>query len=179
MAAFRDGTTEQITIRSAFRRFRIPRKIFPGELFGGNSSRPPETRGRRERQFRERIAHVDQKVVESRDSWRRGRCAHTGATVNPPPRQVRLASRCRRRRACDASASAYSRRVRKLVHRPRRLRRSPSLRNLVRETKLSAHDFVLPLFVSEKIEKRRAHRQHARCGANQPNGNRRRSAERV
>jgi porphobilinogen synthase len=35
------------------------------------------------------------------------------------------------------------------------LRRSPSLRNLVRETKLSAHDFVLPLFVSEKLERRR------------------------
>jgi porphobilinogen synthase len=45
--------------------------------------------------------------------------------------------------------------VRKLVHRPRRLRRSPGLRNLVRETKLSAHDFVLPLFVSEKLERRR------------------------
>jgi porphobilinogen synthase len=45
--------------------------------------------------------------------------------------------------------------VRKLVQRPRRLRRSPALRNLVRETKLSAHDFVLPLFVSEKIDKRR------------------------
>jgi len=30
------------------------------------------------------------------------------------------------------------------------------LRNLVRETKLSAHDFVLPLFISEKIDKRRA-----------------------
>jgi len=45
--------------------------------------------------------------------------------------------------------------VRKLVHRPRRLRSSPALRNLVRETNLSAHDFVLPLFVSEKIEKRR------------------------
>jgi porphobilinogen synthase len=29
------------------------------------------------------------------------------------------------------------------------------MRNLVRETKLSAHDFVLPLFVSEKIEKQR------------------------
>ena len=41
------------------------------------------------------------------------------------------------------------------MHRPRRLRRSPGLRNLVRETKLSAHDFVLPLFVSEKIETRR------------------------
>jgi porphobilinogen synthase len=45
--------------------------------------------------------------------------------------------------------------VRKLVHRPRRLRRSPALRNLVRETELSGHDFVLPLFVSEKLEKRR------------------------
>jgi porphobilinogen synthase len=43
--------------------------------------------------------------------------------------------------------------VRNLVHRPRRLRRSPALRNLVRETNLSARDFVLPLFVSEKIEK--------------------------
>jgi porphobilinogen synthase len=42
--------------------------------------------------------------------------------------------------------------VRKLVHRPRRLRKSPALRNLVRETNLTAHDFVLPLFVSEKIE---------------------------
>ena len=45
--------------------------------------------------------------------------------------------------------------VRKLVHRPRRLRRSPALRNLVRETNLTAHDFVLPLFVSEKIDQRR------------------------
>src|SRR3989442_9084162 len=45
--------------------------------------------------------------------------------------------------------------MRRLVHRPRRLRRSPALRNLVRETNLTAHDFVLPLFVSEKIDKRR------------------------
>ena len=45
--------------------------------------------------------------------------------------------------------------MRKLVHRPRRLRRSPGLRNLVRETKLSAHDFILPLFVSEKLERGR------------------------
>jgi len=45
--------------------------------------------------------------------------------------------------------------VRKLVHRPRRLRRSPALRNLVRETNLTTHDFVLPLFVSDKIDKRR------------------------
>jgi porphobilinogen synthase len=41
-----------------------------------------------------------------------------------------------------------------LVHRPRRLRRSSALRNLVRETKLSPHDFVLPLFVSGKIDQR-------------------------
>ena len=45
--------------------------------------------------------------------------------------------------------------MRKLVQRPRRLRRSPALRNLVRETNLTAHDFILPLFVSEKIDKRR------------------------
>src|SRR4051812_23032414 len=37
------------------------------------------------------------------------------------------------------------------MHRPRRLRRSPGLRNLVRENHLSAHDFVLPLFVSQKV----------------------------
>jgi porphobilinogen synthase len=41
------------------------------------------------------------------------------------------------------------------VHRPRRLRRSPALRNLVRETQLSVHDFILPLFVSEKLDRRR------------------------
>jgi porphobilinogen synthase len=34
------------------------------------------------------------------------------------------------------------------------LRRTPGLRNLVRETKLTAHDFVLPLFVSEKLTAR-------------------------
>jgi len=45
--------------------------------------------------------------------------------------------------------------VRRLVHRPRRLRRSPALRNLVRETHLTIHDFVLPLFVSEKLDQRR------------------------
>ena len=45
--------------------------------------------------------------------------------------------------------------MRKLVRRPRRLRRSPSLRNLVRETHLTSHDFILPLFVSEKIRERR------------------------
>jgi porphobilinogen synthase len=43
-----------------------------------------------------------------------------------------------------------------LVHRPRRLRRTAALRNLVRETNLSAHDFILPLFVNEKIKAHRA-----------------------
>lgn len=38
-----------------------------------------------------------------------------------------------------------------LAHRPRRLRRTPTIRNLIRQTSLSRHDFVLPLFVSEKI----------------------------
>ena len=46
--------------------------------------------------------------------------------------------------------------MRNLIHRPRRLRRSTALRNLVRETNLTAHDFVLPLFISDKIDKRRA-----------------------
>ena len=44
--------------------------------------------------------------------------------------------------------------MRRLVHRPRRLRRSPALRNLVRETQLNVHDFILPLFVSEKLNHR-------------------------
>ena len=45
--------------------------------------------------------------------------------------------------------------MRKLRHRPRRLRRSNALRDLVRETNLHLHDLVLPLFVSAKIDKRR------------------------
>jgi porphobilinogen synthase len=44
--------------------------------------------------------------------------------------------------------------VRKLVQRPRRLRRTGGVRNLIRETELSPHDFVLPLFVSEKLTTR-------------------------
>ena len=44
--------------------------------------------------------------------------------------------------------------MRKLVHRPRRLRKSAGLRNLVRETKLTPHDFILPLFVSERLAAR-------------------------
>src|SRR5689334_5927629 len=39
-----------------------------------------------------------------------------------------------------------------LLHRPRRLRSSPELRALVRETKLAREDFILPLFVSEKVQ---------------------------
>ncbi|HEV3098213.1 MAG TPA: porphobilinogen synthase [Candidatus Udaeobacter sp.] len=46
--------------------------------------------------------------------------------------------------------------MRKLVHRPRRLRCSPALRNLARETHLSVYDFVLPLFISAKVQQRQA-----------------------
>ena len=45
--------------------------------------------------------------------------------------------------------------MRKLVQRPRRLRRTAGVRNLVRETRLTAHDFILPLFVSEKLTARK------------------------
>ena len=41
-----------------------------------------------------------------------------------------------------------------LTRRPRRLRATPQLRALVREGTLSADDFVLPLFVSEKVQGR-------------------------
>jgi porphobilinogen synthase len=41
-----------------------------------------------------------------------------------------------------------------LLRRPRRLRSSPQLRALVRETSPSADDFILPLFVSEKVKGR-------------------------
>lgn len=41
-----------------------------------------------------------------------------------------------------------------LSRRPRRLRSTPQLRALVRENTLTADDFVLPLFVSEKIKGR-------------------------
>lgn len=37
------------------------------------------------------------------------------------------------------------------LHRPRRLRRTPALRRLVAETRLSASDLVLPLFVGEGL----------------------------
>src|SRR5437762_961156 len=38
-----------------------------------------------------------------------------------------------------------------LTRRPRRLRSSAAMRSLVRETSLERSDFVLPLFVSEKV----------------------------
>src|SRR5215212_4973642 len=59
-----------------------------------------------------------------------------------------------RRGLATVRPNGYPRRVRNLVQRPRRLRRSAGIRNLVRETKLTAHDFVLPLFVSEKLSAR-------------------------
>ncbi len=40
--------------------------------------------------------------------------------------------------------------------RPRRLRRNPSLRGLVRETSLAPTDFILPLFVAEEVSDRQA-----------------------
>ena len=43
-----------------------------------------------------------------------------------------------------------------LLKRPRRLRATPALRALVRETALDAGDFILPLFVSEKITARKS-----------------------
>jgi porphobilinogen synthase len=42
------------------------------------------------------------------------------------------------------------------THRPRRLRGSPAIRDLVRETRLHAHDFVYPLFVQEQTPQRQA-----------------------
>jgi porphobilinogen synthase len=41
-----------------------------------------------------------------------------------------------------------------LLQRPRRLRSSPALRNLVRETTVRVEDLILPFFVSEKISAR-------------------------
>lgn len=41
-----------------------------------------------------------------------------------------------------------------LLKRPRRLRSSPALRDLVRENALRVDDFILPLFVSEKVSGR-------------------------
>jgi len=38
-----------------------------------------------------------------------------------------------------------------LIHRPRRLRKNPAIRNMVRETSLSPSDFIYPIFVDETI----------------------------
>ncbi len=42
-----------------------------------------------------------------------------------------------------------------LIVRPRRLRKSPTMRRMVRETSLSANDFIYPLFVDETISEPR------------------------
>ena len=41
-----------------------------------------------------------------------------------------------------------------MLRRPRRLRATPALRTLVRETQISVADLILPLFVSERIDSR-------------------------
>ncbi|MFC1536511.1 porphobilinogen synthase [Pseudomonadota bacterium] len=38
-----------------------------------------------------------------------------------------------------------------LIHRPRRLRKNPAIRSMVRETSLSPSDFIYPIFVDETI----------------------------
>ncbi|MES0371778.1 MAG: porphobilinogen synthase [Mariprofundaceae bacterium] len=40
-----------------------------------------------------------------------------------------------------------------LIHRPRRLRKNPAIRSMVRETSLSPSDFIYPVFVDETISK--------------------------
>ncbi len=42
-----------------------------------------------------------------------------------------------------------------LIYRPRRLRRNPTLRRMVRETQLSPADLIYPLFVDETLNERR------------------------
>ena len=42
------------------------------------------------------------------------------------------------------------------IHRMRRLRRTPALRNLFQETRLSGGDFILPLFIDESLKKPQA-----------------------
>jgi len=42
-----------------------------------------------------------------------------------------------------------------LIYRPRRLRRNPTLRRMVRETQLSPADLIYPLFVDETLDERR------------------------
>ncbi|QSQ25641.1 porphobilinogen synthase [Pyxidicoccus parkwayensis] len=54
-----------------------------------------------------------------------------------------------RRRFIPATVMAFP------IHRPRRLRRNPVLRDMVRETRLSPGDFIYPLFVVEGRDVRR------------------------
>jgi porphobilinogen synthase len=44
----------------------------------------------------------------------------------------------------------------RILKRPRRLRSTPAIRSLVRETIVQVEDFILPLFVSEKVRKKTA-----------------------
>src|SRR5438094_9299982 len=81
-------------------------------------------------------------------------------TLKPVLRQVRQSETLpdNGEHSCSLASNSATRTLhdmRRLVHRPRRLRRSAALRNLVRETHLNIHDFVLPLFVSGKLDERR------------------------
>lgn len=46
--------------------------------------------------------------------------------------------------------------IESLIHRPRRLRRTESLRNLVQETHLKASNFILPLFIHHELQQKKA-----------------------
>ena len=50
-------------------------------------------------------------------------------------------------RESEKQRSVLESRPSKHVHRPRRLRATPALRAMVRETELNARDFIYPLFV--------------------------------
>ena len=68
-----------------------------------------------------------------------------------------------RRRGARMSARATLTSALPITRRLRRLRRTPALRALVRETRLSADQFILPLFVCEGTQVRR--RECRRCPA--------------
>src|SRR5438270_13874552 len=81
-------------------------------------------------------------------------------TLKPVLRQVRQSETLpdNGEHSCSLASNSATRTLhdmRRLVHRPRRLRRSAALRNLVRETHLNVHNFVSPLFVSERVQQRR------------------------
>ena len=87
--------------------------------------------------------------------WRSGRVALLNLHVCGSIETERAAIACKTCLLATQFPTRTLRLMRRLVHRPRRLRRTPALRNLVRETHLSVHDFILPLFVSEKLDQRR------------------------